>query len=168
MKVEDAHLDFHARFNALSKTYAYCILPLNIKAPFVRSFGWCIKHPLDLAIMRREAKSLLGRHDFSSFQASDRAARHSVVTLKRIDIKRVKGHEGFPFLKSMELVIIELEASGFLRNMVRNIVGTLVDVGRGKFKEGDLARILKKKDRRSAGFCAPACGLYLVDVVYGK
>ena len=168
LNVEDVASDFHARFDVLSKTYVYCILPLKSKTAFVSSWAWCIRHPLDLSMMRREANALLGRHDFRSFQASDRTKRHSVVALKRVEIKRVKDQTGFPFLRGLDLVTIELEASGFLRNMVRNIAGTLVDVGRGKFKKGELAKILKKRDRRSAGFCAPSCGLYLVDVAYEK
>jgi len=168
LRVTDAPLDFHARFDVLSKTYIYCILPLNIKTVFISPWAWRVRHPLDIFMMRREAKALLGRHDFRSFQASDRVKRHSVVTLKRVEIKKVKDQKGFPFLKGIEFITIELEASGFLRNMARNIAGTLVDIGRGKFKKGELAKILKKRDRKSAGFCAPPWGLYLVDVVYGK
>jgi tRNA pseudouridine38-40 synthase len=168
LKVEEMPLGFHARFDARSKTYVYCIFPSTAKAPFVSSFAWCVRHLLDLRLMRREAKCLLGKHDFKSFQASEKAKRRSVTTIHRIDVKSVKNSKGLPISMGLELVIIEIEASGFLRNMVRNIVGTLVDVGSGRLKKGDLAQILKEQDRKSAGRCAPACGLYLVDVVYGK
>ncbi|MEK7849714.1 MAG: tRNA pseudouridine(38-40) synthase TruA [Candidatus Omnitrophota bacterium] len=168
LKVEDVILNFHARFDTRSKTYIYCIFPSTAKTPFVSSFAWCVRHLLDLRLMRSEAKCLLGKHNFKSFQASEKAKRRSVTTVNRINIKRVKNSNGLPISRGLELVTIEIEASGFLRNMVRNIAGTLVDVGRGKFKKGDLAKILKKQDRKSAGRCAPSCGLYLADVVYGK
>ncbi|MFH0940690.1 MAG: tRNA pseudouridine(38-40) synthase TruA [Candidatus Omnitrophota bacterium] len=168
LKVEEMPLGFHARFDTRSKTYIYCIFPSTAKTPFVSSFAWCVRHLLDLQLMRREAKCLLGKHNFKSFQASEKAKRSSVTTINRIDIKRVKNSKGLPISRGLELVTIELEASGFLRNMVRNIVGTLIDLGSGRLKKGDLAKILKKQDRKSAGRCAPSCGLYLADVVYEK
>lgn len=168
LKVEEMPLGFHARFDARSKTYIYCIFPSTAKTPFVSSFAWCVRHLLDLRLMRREAKCLLGKHNFKSFQASEKTKRRSVTTIHWIYIKRVKNSKGLPISRGLELVTIEIGASGFLRNMVRNIVGTLVDMGSGRLKKGGLAKILKKQDRKSAGRCAPACGLYLADVVYGK
>ena len=105
--------------------------------------------------MRQEACALLGRHDFSAFQAADKAKRPAVRTIKDLRI-----------LKDRDLVHIEVEADGFLYNMVRNIAGTLVEVGRGRFSKGSLKRILLSRDRKLAGPALPAKGLFLVKVKY--
>jgi tRNA pseudouridine38-40 synthase len=105
--------------------------------------------------MKKEAKALSGKHDFKSFQAADRVERSSVRTIKKLDIKK-KG----------EAIIIDVEADGFLYNMVRNIAGTLIDIGRGRLPAGSMARILKAKSRKLAGETAPAKGLCLVEVKY--
>ncbi len=163
---EEVPLDFHSRFDVTSKTYAYHILQAPTKAAFARSHIWAVRHPLDLNLMRREARSLLGTHDFKSFQAHDRVERSSRSTIRRITIKQHKSGAVPSFFTGSHLLTIEIEASGFMRNMVRNIVGTLVEVGKGRIKKGELERILKKKDRRLAGPCAPAKGLYLLWVSY--
>ena len=164
--IQEMPLGFHARFDATSKTYVYCILQTNLKSAFVSSRIWPVGYPLDVRLMRQEAKSLLGKHDFKSFQASDRCERKSVTRIRRIDIKKQKGSRGLPFFNGLDILTIEIEADGFSRNMVRNIVGTLVDVGRAKLKRGSVERILKKCDRQCAGYCAPAAGLYLAEVKY--
>jgi tRNA pseudouridine38-40 synthase len=105
--------------------------------------------------MQKEAKGLLGRHDFKSFQASDKTERDSVRIIKKISITKDK-----------DLIHINIEADGFLYNMVRNIAGTLIEIGRGKFPEGSLKRIVALRDRRVAGPTLPACGLCLVKVKY--
>jgi len=109
--------------------------------------------------MRGAAKCLLGRHDFKSFQAADAEwrgrSRSSLRTIKRLEIK-----------KRGDLIKIEVEGDGFLYNMVRNIAGTLIEIGRGRFKPGSMKKILKAKDRKLAGPTAPAKGLCLVEVKY--
>ena len=165
-KAEEARSAFHARFLAKSKTYRYVIVQTPEKMAFLRGYGLQIRSPLDLSVMRKEAGSLLGRHDFSSFQGRDRVKRNAMTTILDIEIKKRKGLDSFPFLKDLELVMIDIRARGFLRGMVRNIVGTLVEAGKGRLKRGDLKKILKKKDRRAAGPCAPGKGLYLLKVHY--
>jgi tRNA pseudouridine38-40 synthase len=118
-----------------------------------------------VALMNREAQTLVGEYDFRSFQGSDRVARKSMARITRISVKKLPG-AGIPFLKKSAQILFEIEAAGFLRSMVRNIVGTLVDIGRGKIPPGALKKILKAMDRRSAGMCAPASGLYLAEVSY--
>jgi len=106
--------------------------------------------------MRKEAAALLGRHDFSAFKSND--GRRDVScrrNLKRLDIK-----------KKSRMVLVEIEADGFLHNMVRNIAGTLIEVGRGKFPPGSVKKILKLRKRSAAGPAAPAKGLCLVGVKY--
>jgi len=105
--------------------------------------------------MQQEAGSLVGTHDFRSFQASNKKGKEAVRTIRRLEVSR----EG-------DLVYIDIEADGFLYNMVRNIAGTLIEVGRHKFPKRSVKRILKAKDRRSAGPTAPAHGLCLVKVKY--
>lgn len=165
-KVEEARLNFHARFDARSKIYRYIIASPKAKSAFIHSCVYWTKYPLDVPLMRREAKCLLGRHDFKAFQASDRIERSSVTTIKKITFKATEDSDYLPFLSDAKLTLIDIEAKGFLRNMVRNIVGTLIDIGRGKIKKGELKKILKMKDRRLAGVCAPARGLYLLEVSY--
>lgn len=167
LDVQDVSCDFHARFSAASKTYRYVIYNEETRSPFLRSLALWVRRPLDVALMRKEARCLIGRHDFKSFQASDRRYRPSMTTVKRVAVAQGRGWAGLPFLENKRFVFIDMEAEGFLRNMVRNIVGTLVEIGRGRIKKGELKRILKAKDRRRAGPCAPAQGLYLVDVLYG-
>lgn len=155
VKVDEAGPDFHARFDAKSKLYRYLIVNRNYPSAFLRKQSYFYPYPLDVDLMRREAKCLVGRHDFRSFQASDKIGRSSIRTVKQIKIKNSKG-----------MITIDIEADGFLYNMVRNIVGTLVEVGRGRFSAGSTKRILSLKDRRKAGPTAPACGLCLIKVNY--
>ncbi|MDD5575033.1 MAG: tRNA pseudouridine(38-40) synthase TruA, partial [Candidatus Omnitrophica bacterium] len=164
--VQEADRRFHARFSATSKSYRYVIIPACGKSVFLSRFAFAVKYPLSVALMRRAACCLVGRHDFSSFQASDRALRKPVTRIKKIRVYRRKGEDSLPFLKELELIIVDIEASGFLRGMVRNIVGTLIDIGRGRFAPDSMKEILSKRDRRCAGSCAPPQGLYLRSVRY--
>ncbi|MBU0634922.1 MAG: tRNA pseudouridine(38-40) synthase TruA [Candidatus Omnitrophica bacterium] len=148
-------LDFHARYRAKTKIYQYVILNRPDRGVFNRLYVLHINKLLDIDLMRKEARTLLGRHDFSSFQAKDSIARSAVHTIKKIFITRRGG-----------LIFINIEADGFAYNMVRNIVGTLVELGRGKFPAGDLKKILRLKNRKYAGPTVPAKGLCLVKVKY--
>jgi len=154
-EAREVSLKFHSRFDARSKVYTYTILNDSAPAAISRNHVHHVPYKLNFGLMRREAKCLVGRHDFKSFQAADRIERGSVRTIKRLDVK-----------KSGDLIKITVEADGFLYNMVRNIVGTLIEIGRGKFKLGSMSEILKAKDRRLAGPTAPAKGLCLMEVKY--
>ncbi len=165
-KAEESPLDFNSRFWAKAKIYRYVIINQKVKPAFVDKWGLWIKYPLNVKLMKEEARCLVGRHDFKSFQASDKFERNSITTIKDIRIKKSKRGYDFPFLSGLELVTVEVEAKGFLYNMVRNIVGTLLEVGRDRLKKGGLKDILRKADRSSAGPCAPARGLYLIKVLY--
>ncbi len=147
--------DFNSRFDAKSKVYRYTILNRPHPAALCRYYFYHIPYKLNLKKMRREAKVLLGRHDFKSFQAADKKERSSVRTIKKLTVKK-KG----------DFIEIEMGADGFLYNMARNIVGTLIEIGRGRFKPGSMKKILKAKDRNLAGRTAPAKGLCLVEVKY--
>lgn len=146
---------FHARYSALGKIYAYRILNRRAPSPLNRHGAWHVNQHLNTTAMRNAARLLIGKHDFSAFRAAGCGARTPVRTLKSISIKR-----------SGDMVEIRLEADSFLQYMVRNMVGTLVEVGLGRFKPEDVGRMLASRDRRTAGRTAPAHGLYLVTVFY--
>ena len=155
VKCEEVDLDFHSQFLAKSKHYSYKILNSRGKDPFSEKYSWKVPYKLNIAAMKREAKVLEGRHDFKSFQAKDRKDKNTVREIYSISIN-----------KRGPLVNIDIKGNGFLYNMVRNIVGTLVDTGRGYLPEGSMEKILKNKDRRTAGPTAPPKGLFLLNIKY--
>ena len=163
-EAEEADKDFHSRYSAKSKTYRYFILNSETRSAFLNKYAWHIPYRLNVSLMRKEAGALLGRHDFKSFCASGSSVKTTVRTIKKISVKEALS----PQLSALSspAIIIEIEANGFLYNMVRNIVGTLVEIGRGKFPEGNLKKILLAKNRKQAGPTAPAQGLFLVEVKY--
>ncbi len=146
---------WHARFSAREKTYIYTIL--NSRRPSVFDHGrvWLYRSGLDEKMMGEAADILVGEHDYSSFRASGCAAKSPVRTLIRADVAR----DG-------DIITFIFTANGFLKQMVRNIVGTLVEVGRGRITGNDVRLILNERNRTRAGPCAPPEGLCLVDVVY--
>ncbi|MCG2711855.1 MAG: tRNA pseudouridine(38-40) synthase TruA [Candidatus Omnitrophica bacterium] len=147
--------DFHCRYNAKSKVYRYVILNNVNGSAFLRETAFHVYRPLDVKLMQKQAMALKGRHDFKSFQAADKKERSSLRTIYSISVK-----------KRGNLIFIDIEADGFLYNMVRNIVGTLIEIGRGKMEPGAMKKILDKKNRKFAGPTAPAKGLCLLKVKY--
>lgn len=154
-KIEDVSLSFHSRFSAKTKIYRYTILNRKYSSALLRNTTYFFPHFLDVGLMRKQAKVLLGRHDFKSFQATEKKERTTVRTVKKISIK-----------KNKDFIFIEIEADGFLYNMVRNIVGTLIDIARGKLPPDSMKKILASKNRIYAGPIAPSHGLCLVKVKY--
>lgn len=148
--------EFHARKSAKAKCYSYLILNRDAPVVLQRSRVWYVPGKLDFELMRKAAQELLGTHDFSSFQATGCQAKSS---LKEIFSVRLEAAEA-------GLIRFEIVGSGFLKQMVRSIVGTLVDLGRGNLEIKSMAEIIKLKDRRQAGMTAPAHGLYLEWVRY--
>jgi tRNA pseudouridine38-40 synthase len=153
---------FHARFSAVGKIYRYRILNRRDPPAIGRQYVWTVFSPLNTARMRSAAKALVGRHDFSSFQSSDpsrdregKTGRTSICQIRRLEL-RVKGQE----------ITFTIEADRFLQHMVRAIVGTLLEVGRGRRNAGEMASLLQKKDRRFGGPTAPPQGLCLLKVFY--
>ena len=157
IKVQEVKKDFHAQFLAKSKIYRYSILNRSYPCAQSRRFLYYYRYPINLSLMRKEAKCLIGKKDFRSFQAADflRKDRNTIRTIKRITIR-----------KKENLITIDIEANGFLYKMVRNIVGTLLEIGSGLLPKGSLKKILKQKDRSYAGITAPAYGLCLIEVKY--
>ena len=146
---------FSARRDALARTYRYRILNRAAPSPLHERRAFFVRSPLDLERMRAAACVLLGRHDFTSFSAQLPERGTPVRTIERIDIER---HGDF--------IDVDVTADSFLHHMVRVIVGTLVEAGRGKRSPDDVAAILVARDRAAAGTTAPAHGLYLIDVRY--
>jgi len=165
LAVEDAAPGFHARFDARSKTYRYCIRNGPAASPFERAFVWHVPQPLDVDAMRQAASRLLGRHDFSAFRSIGTDVPDSVRTLHTSAIVETAG--AAPWVgDSAPLLTYEVSGDGFLRHMVRAIVGTLVEVGRGWRDPAQMDALLQSRDRARAGATAPPHGLFLVRVVY--
>lgn len=154
-RVTDVPRNFHSRFQAKSKVYRYTILNRAYPSALLNNKVYFFSHPLDVLIMQKEARCLLGTHNFKSFQASDTKERRASRTIKKIKIAKKNG-----------LIYIDIEANSFLYHMVRNIVGTLIEAGRGRFKPGTIRKILLNCDRRLSGPTIPASGLCLVKVNY--
>jgi len=154
--------DFHPQHCVRQKTYRYLIQNSRSASPFLRPFVWPFSEKLDTEKMRRAADCLVGRHDFASFQDSGRKAKDTVRTIFGLDVKKITD----PVFQTEDLIEIRITGEGFLYKMVRNIVGTLVEAGRGRLKPEAIKAVLKSRDRRKAGPTAPACGLTLLHVEY--
>lgn len=146
---------FDATRDAVRKMYRYVIRDNPVGDPFQRRYQAWIFQRLDPAAMARAAQVLAGKHDFRSFESEWPNRTSSVRTITRLDVRRVD-----------EQICIDVEADGFLYNMVRAIAGTLINVGRGFWPEAKVAEILAAEDRNIAGPTAPACGLFLMQVTY--
>ena len=147
--------DFHARFSATERRYRYRIVNRRAPLALARDQAWQIAPPLDAEAMHVAAQRLIGRHDFSTFRASLCQARSPVKTLSRLDVAR----DG-------EALTIDAAAPSFLHHQVRNMIGTLVLVGFGKWNADDVAQALAARDRARGGETAPARGLTLMEVRY--
>ncbi len=156
MSAEEVGEGFDAQRSARSKVYRYTIHNAPLPSVFDRNRTWHVRQPLDVAAMADAARHLVGRHDFSAFQASDKKPRSALREMRRAAVYRRSSH----------LVLVELEADGFVMHMVRNIVGSLADVGLSRTTPDRFREILAGRDRTKAGMTAPARGLCLVEVKY--
>jgi tRNA pseudouridine38-40 synthase len=155
MRVEEVAEDFNARFDPCRKTYRYAIWNERVVPPQRRHFVWHVPQPLDVGRMNDAAAVLVGEHDFAAFQA---AGGDVITTRRQVFVSRV--------IRGDSEVTYDVTASGFLRHMVRNIVGTLVDIGKGRRTVDEMRRILESRDRAHASATAPAHGLTLWGVEY--
>jgi len=152
----EADASFHARYDAKSKIYLYQIYRGDVRSALYRDYAWFIRDSFDVERMKEAAQLLLGTFDFSSFCAANCGIKNNVRTVMSVDAT----------VDSRGMVKFCIEADGFLKYMVRNIVGTLVDIGRGKLSKTELTDIVAMKDRRQAHETAPAQGLFLKEVKY--
>lgn len=149
--------DFHARFDVKAKEYIYKI-NMGEYNPIEKDYIYQYCRKLDVVEIERALKYIEGTHDFKSFTAGDDVRDDYVRTIIQANLIRD--------LKNVNMITISFLGTGFMRYMVRNMVGTLIQIGEGKYKSTDIIDILEAKDRRKAGMCADACGLYLKDVFY--
>jgi tRNA pseudouridine38-40 synthase len=147
---------FDARRSARGKRYRYVVENVPTRAPLTRLYAWQLFGRLDVVAMSDAARHLVGRHDFAAFQAADCACDHAVREVRRLDVLGEAGGR-------VELVV---EATAFVKHMVRNFVGTLVEVGQGKREPGSLPALIASLDRTRAGRTAPPQGLFLDEVFY--
>jgi tRNA pseudouridine38-40 synthase len=154
--LEEVAAQFHAQHDARGKVYIYRICNKRLRPALGRNYFWFIHQSLDLPAMEQAAQYLIGRHDFSCFCATGSHVKDRVRNITAITIKK----------DEESLLEITVEARGFLKYMVRNIVGTLVEVGKGKRLPEEMKEIIDSRDRNVAGITAPACGLYLKEVKY--
>ena len=156
--VEEAPDGFHARFDATGKTYEYRIVNAPIVSPFMNRYVWHVPQPLNQDAMRAAAAAFVGRHDFAAFQGPGSTVSSTERTLDAIEWEQGDGFE--------RPIVIRIAGDGFLRHMVRIIVGTLVEVGAGRWEVTRPQQILESRSRVEAGPTVPAHGLFLVHVRY--
>jgi tRNA pseudouridine38-40 synthase len=175
LAVEEAAAGFHARYDAVGKTYEYRIWQGDVQPPFVRPWSWHVPRHLDVASMEAAARAIEGTHDFTVFQSRRGSVKTAVRTVTSARVRAVvpaAGTAADPLQSwpagpdSRGWLVVTVEANGFLRHMVRAIVGTLVEVGDGRREAGSTAALLDSRDRTASGPTAPAHGLFLVRVAY--
>jgi tRNA pseudouridine38-40 synthase len=172
--LEECPPEFHSQLDVTAKTYRYFILnagKLPVHWPFLRPYCWFVTHPLNLSSMRSALSRLQGEHDFRSFQNKGTPIENTVREILAAELILHEHQAGAPpWMPGKEyggqLLEIRVRGTGFLKQMVRNIVGTVVEVGRGRLESGQLAQILLEKNREASGMTAPAHGLFLDEVEY--
>ena len=167
LRVEEAADRFHARFDARGKVYRYRLATGPVAHPLDVRYAWCLTQAVDLGAMQAAGALLEGRHDFAAFQAAGGAAKASTVrSISQLRIAAERPQDWRRASGDGEIIGIEVRGDGFLRHMVRAIVGTLVEVGHGRCEAGSVTDVLASRSRARAGPTAPARGLFLVRVDY--
>ena len=151
----DVPEDFHARYNVKTKKYVYKLYNGKIRNPFLDKYAYQYRYDIDAEYLNREAQAFCGTHDFAGFCSAHSGVEDTVRTVKSFSVER----DG-------DIVLFTVEADGFLYNMVRIMVGTLIFVAEGKIKAGELESVIESKNRRLAGKTAPPQGLYLDEINY--
>ncbi len=151
----EAPLDFHARYACKGKRYRYRILNSPVRDPFYEGLALQLPHRLDADLLHAQARQFIGRHDFAAFQNSGASVADTVRTVIDASVAR-----------NGDLIDFSVTGDGFLYNMVRIMVGTLLDIAQGSVAEGSIPEIIASRDRKRAGMTAPARGLMLMDVFY--
>lgn len=156
--IEPSDVRFHARYHATEKTYRYRIHTSSIPNVFERKYVYTyVERPLNIELMREASQYLLGTHDFASFCGNKKMKKSTVRTITAIEISQLEDE-----------IRLDFTGDGFLQNMIRILVGTLIEIGDGRRQPRDIIDILEKKNRSEAGYTAPAQGLTLMRVYYGE
>ena len=164
--VTEVHDSFNPRDDALGKSYFYIIAKERKPPVFLHRYSWTVPQPLDAPTIIRGSQALIGTHDFTSFMGAGSDIKNPVREVFSLDIEEIMEIDFMTVRLSGNFIRVRIEAKGFLRHMVRNIVGTLVEVGRGRISPDRLKEILEARDRKLAGQTAPARGLFLERIVY--
>ena len=155
LNVQEVDENFHARFSAKLRSYKYFIINRKVPLTINRNHAWCVFKKLNIDDMKYAAKFFEGKHDFNAFRSIDCQSSTSIKTIKSCTVEN-----------NQDEIYINVSAKSFLHSQVRIIVGTLVEIGKGKIIRDDIKKIIKNKDRKRAGPTAPAHGLYLIKVEY--
>ncbi|RME63945.1 MAG: tRNA pseudouridine(38-40) synthase TruA [Nitrospirae bacterium] len=163
---EEVPEDFNPRFGVKRKRYIYLINRAEVQSPFLYRYTYHWRGPLDTDAMKRACSVLLGTKDFRAFQSAGSSVKTTVRTLFEATIQQMSRFYFLAFSLEGPLLVFSFEADGFLKQMVRNIVGTLLEVGKGALPPEEIERILASGDRKQAGPTVPANGLFLERVIY--
>ncbi|MBI4697956.1 MAG: tRNA pseudouridine(38-40) synthase TruA [Nitrospirae bacterium] len=166
IRAEECPEDFHPRYSARDKTYSYLITHPVDYSVFLRPYSWQIYYQLNCGLMREAAECLIGKHDFACFRASGCSSKSPVRTISTISISESPSVDFMNFTFNVPLIKISIRADAFLRHMVRNIVGTLVEIGRDRHPAAYMKEVLALRNRSFAGPTAPAHGLFLEEINY--
>ncbi len=166
MDAEETAENFHPRYDAIRKSYFYIISEDRRHSAFLHRYIWYVHSTLDTERMAKAVSLVVGEHDFSSFRGAGCGAKHPVRTVVAADIARFNEMNFMTATFQGNFIKFRIEANAFLRHMVRNIAGTLVEVGKGNMSVETFARVLQSLDRTIAGPTAPAQGLFLEKIVY--
>jgi len=166
LEASEVNEAFHPRDSAKRKSYFYIIANQKESSAFLYRYIWMVQQPLELKSMTEAAEALIGMHDFSSFKGAGSSTKNPVREIFSLSLEKVEKLDFMTISIEGNFVKIRIEADGFLRHMVRNIVGTLVEIGRGRISADRIKEILKSRDRRLAGPTAHPNGLFLERIVY--
>jgi tRNA pseudouridine38-40 synthase len=166
LEASDIHISFHPRKDAEKKSYFYIITNQRDSSVFLYRYTWLIQQTLNLTSMKEASRIFIGKHDFSSFKGTGSSIKDPVREISCLSIEIFNRIDFMTATLKGEFIKIRLEADGFLRHMVRNIIGTLVEIGRGRIPAEKIKEILESLDRRKAGPTAPPNGLFLENITY--
>jgi len=163
---EEVDESFHPRYDAVNKTYFYLIANMHMSSAFLYRYIWRVPYILNLDVINEAGKLLNGRHDFAAFRGAGCGAKSTVREIIKLDIEKLNSIDFMTSKLSGNFIKISITANAFLRHMVRNIVGSLIEIGRGRMTLKSLSDAFELKDRRMIGPTAPAAGLFLEKITY--
>ena len=155
LKIENVAEEFNSRFSAIEREYEYLILNSSSPSAILKNRIWHVRKKLDLKLMKEASSYFRGKHDFSAFRNIQCQAKSPIKEIKELKI-----------IKSKQIIKVKIRSSSFLHNQVRIMVGTMVEVAKGKYQPEKIKQMLKSKKREDAGMTAPACGLYLTKIKF--